>query len=102
MEIDNLHSQFRGIISHFELFQTISDKINEECYKRDPSIMKIQDWSDELKYGIPNRGIDVVRMQTLLALVLHQVDVTGMINKDEKLVLDIRRFLADADLIKQR
>lgn len=100
-EIENLHAQFKAIAAHFELYQAVSDKINTECYTNSPSIMKIQDWSDELKYAIPNRGVDVPRMQTLLASVLHQTDVTGVVNKDDKLVLEIRRFLSDADLIKR-
>lgn len=103
LEIENVHVQIKVVRDWMESYCSISNKINEECYKHDPSLTKIQDWTDELRYGLgPPRGVNIDRMQALLAQVLHKVDVAGEVKTADKVILDIRRLLYDADLIKRR
>lgn len=101
LEIESLQSQFKTLADTLELYKKLANKINEECYKSNPSQAKISDWSDELRYGLGLPNGTVERMEHLLASVLHHVDVTGALPKEDKLVLNIRRLLYDADLMKR-
>lgn len=102
LEIENLQSQFKIFTDTLETYKKVADKINEECYSHDPVISKIQDWSDELRYNLGSPNAHVDRTQQLLASVLHRVDAAGVVNKDDKIILEIRRLMYDADLIRKR
>lgn len=45
---------------------------------------------------------DITRMQNLLARFVHKIDENGSITKEDELILDTRRYLRDARLIKQK